>query len=272
MTDSLGSSHDGLFAGTAWHYARYRPGYPQAFFDDLARQFCLDGTGRLLDLGCGTGQLTLPLAQHVAEAVGIDPEPEMLVEAAGQAEATSVTNVTWAQGSSTDLPGDLGRFRLVTMGRSFHWMDREHVLAVLDGMVDDDGGVVLANDSCLVRPTTAWQRAVEEIQHRFLPADFVLPDALPGRVNAAVDHQPHEEILARSPFPHVHRRIYESARPWTVEQVIGYLYSTSLPLGRLLGNRRSAFEHALTDVLLAIDPDGRFTEPVTLEVLTATKR
>jgi hypothetical protein len=161
--------------------------------------------------------------------------------------------VAWARGSSTDLPGNLGHFRLVTMGRAFHWMDREQVLAVLDDMVDDDGGVVLANDSCLVRPTTAWQQAIEETQRHFLPSDFMLPDPLPGPMNAAVDHQPHEEILARSPFRHVHRRIYEFARPWTVEQVIGYLYSTSLPLRRLLGNRRSAFEQAITDVLLAID-------------------
>lgn len=272
VTDSLGRSKSNLFAGTAWHYARYRPGYPQAFVDDLARQFHLDGTGRLLDLGCGTGQLTLPLAQHVAEAVGMDPEPEMLAQAAGQAQANSITNVTWARGSSTDLPGNLGHFRLVTMGRSFHWMDREQVLAVLDDMVDDDGGVVLANDSCLVRPTTAWQQAIEEIQRHFLPSDSMLPDPLPGRMNAAGNQQPHAEILARSPFRHVHRKIYESTRPWTVEQVIGYLYSTSLPLRRLLGNRRSAFELAITDVLLAIDPEGRFTEPVTLEVLTATKR
>jgi 2-polyprenyl-3-methyl-5-hydroxy-6-metoxy-1,4-benzoquinol methylase len=161
VTDSLGRPNSNLFAGTAWHYARYRPGYPQAFVDDLIGQFHLDGTGRLLDLGCGTGQLTLPLAHHVAEAVGMDPEPELLAEAAGQAQAHSITNVTWARGSSTDLPGNLGHFRLVTMGRSFHWMDREQVLAVLDDMVDD-GGVVLANDSCLVRPTTAWQQAIEE--------------------------------------------------------------------------------------------------------------
>ena len=203
MTDPVGRSNSNLFAGTAWHYARYRPGYPQAFVDDIARQFHLDGTGRLLDLGCGTGQLTLPLAQHVAKAVGMDPEPEMLAEAAGQAQENSITNVTWARGSSTDLPGNLGHFRLVTMGRSFHWMDREQVLAVLDDMVDDDGGVVLANDSCLVRPTTAWQQAIEEIQRRFLPSDLMLPDPLPGRMNAAIDHQPHAEILARSPFRHV---------------------------------------------------------------------
>jgi len=265
--DPLSSTNDSLFAGTAWYYARYRPGYPQAFFDDLARQFHLDGTGRLLDLGCGTGQLALPLARHVAEAIGVDPEPEMLTEAAGLAHAAQITNITWAQGSSENLPSQLGRFDLVTMGRSFHWMDRERILNTLDDMVDERGGVVIANDSCLVRPATIWQQAIYEFQYRFLP-----PDWQASSPNLTSDHEPHQEILARSAFGHVQYQTYEFARTWTIEQAIGYFYSTSLPLRRLLGYRRSEFEKAITDVLLAIDPEGRFTEPVTLEVLTATKR
>jgi 2-polyprenyl-3-methyl-5-hydroxy-6-metoxy-1,4-benzoquinol methylase len=266
VSDSLGRSRGSLFTGTAWHYARYRPGYPRVFFADLAKRFHLDGTGRLLDLGCGTGQLTLPLAEHVAEAVGMDPEPEMLAEAARQAQAASISNVKWAHGNSADLPGEFGRFKLVTMGRSFHWMDREQVLTALGGMVDDNGGLVIANDSCLVRQTTAWQQAIADIQHRFLP-----PDQQPGKTAVSDVRRPHEEILTRSPFRHVRQLVYEFARPWTLEQAIGYLYSTSLPLRRLLGERRTAFEQAITDALLAIDPDGRFTEPVILEVLVATK-
>jgi ubiquinone/menaquinone biosynthesis C-methylase UbiE len=266
VTDSLGRSRGGLFTGTAWHYARYRPGYPQVFFDDLVQRFHLDGTGRLLDLGCGTGQLTLPLAEHVTEAVGMDPEPEMLAEAARQAHAAHVANATWVQGNSADLPGEFGSFRLVTMGRSFHWMDREQILTALDRMVDEDGGLVIANDSCLVRPTTTWQRAIEDIQRRFLP-----PDQQPGKMTGSDAHQPHEEILARSPFAHVHRLVYEFDRPWTLEQAIGYLYSTSLPLRQLLGDQRTDFEKAITSALLAIDPNGQFAEPVTLEVFAATR-
>ena len=259
-------SNRGLFTGTAWHYAQYRPGYPKPFFDSIVAQFRLDGTGRLLDLGCGTGQLTLPLAEHVAEAVGMDPEPEMLTEAARQAQAACVTNVTWAQGGSEDLPGNLGRFRLVTMGRSFHWMNREQVLTVLDSMIDDDGGLVIANDGCLVHPTTQWQRAIEDIQNRFLP-----PETLTSSTNRATNSESHEAILARSAFRDVHRATYEFDRAWTIEQAIGYLYSTSLPLHRLLGERGTAFKQAITDTLLAIDPNGVFTEPVALEVLTATR-
>lgn len=263
MTESHDRSGQSLFTGTAWHYARYRPGYPNEFFDDIVQRFHLDGTGRLLDLGCGSGQLTVPLARHVTEVIGMDPESEMLTEAARHAQLTRVTNVTWVQGSSTDLPGDLGQFRLVTMGRSFHWMDREQVLTTLADMVGDDGGLVIANDGCLVRPTTAWQQAIEDVQRRFLPSK-----SRTSPINIA---ETHEAILARSRFRRSRRLDYKFARTWTVEEIIGYLYSTSLPLRRLLGDRRPAFEQAITDTLLAIDRSGRFIEPVTLEVLMATR-
>ena len=252
-----------LFEGTAWHYARYRPGYPEAFFDDVVARFHLDGTGRLLDLGCGTGQLTIPLARHVGSAIGMDPEPEMLDEAATQTEAADVTNVTWVQGSSADLPAELGRFRLVTMGRSLHWMDREQVLSALGGMVDADGGLVIVNDGCLVRPTTAWQQAIEDVQRRFLPPDWQagIPD---------VSHpESHEELLARSPFARVDRQVHQFTRRWSIDHAIGYLYSTSVPLRRLLGDKRAAFEREVTAALLAIDASGEFDEPVALDVLFA---
>ncbi|MFF7944677.1 class I SAM-dependent methyltransferase [Nocardia gamkensis] len=265
-TDERDTPGGGLFAGTAWHYARYRPNYPQEFLDDLIQRLGLDGTGRLLDLGCGTGQLTFPLAAHVAEAVGMDPESEMLAEASRQAREQSLTNVTWTLGTSDDLPGNLGHFRLVTMGRSFHWMDREQVLTALDEMVDENGAVVIANDSCLIRPNTTWQQAIEEVQRSFL-----LPDQQHGPTPTADPRQTHEQVLANSLFRQVNRQVYEFLRPWTIEQAIGYLYSTSLPLHRLLGDRQAAFEAALTDTLLAIDPTGQFTEPVALEVLVATK-
>lgn len=255
----------GLFAGTAWHYARFRPDYPSGLVDDVVAEFDLDGTGRLLDLGCGTGQLTVPLARHVAEAIGMDPEDDMLAEAAERARAANVFNVSWVQGASTDLPGPYGRFRLVTMGRSFHWMDREAVVTALDRMVDVAGGIVIANDGCLIRPTTAWQRAIDDVQHRFLP-DWQAGAPIPANA-----HEAHDEILARSAFSRVNRRSLEFTRSWTIDQALGYLYSTSLPLLELLGDQRADFERDVTDALLSIDAGGLFLEPVTLEVLTATR-
>lgn len=55
-------------------------------------------------LGCGTGQLTVPLARHVTEALGVDPEPEMLGEAANRARESNVTNVAWGTGKFRGSP------------------------------------------------------------------------------------------------------------------------------------------------------------------------
>ncbi len=236
------------------------------FLADVARRCPLPAAGRLLDLGCGPGTLTLALAGHVGEAIGVDPEPDMLAEAARQASLAGVRNVRWIEARAEDLPPDLGRFHLVTMGRSFHWMDRDQVLETVADILTPTGGLVLVNDNCLVRPETDWQRAVEDVQARFL-----------GTVRRAGSGvftppaEPHEAVLGRSAFRRVERVVYTFERIWTVDQIIGYLYSTSFPVKRLLGDRNSAFEAEVTQALRAHSPNGRFVEPVRLETFYASR-
>lgn len=71
----------GAFAGLADAYQRYRVPYPDAVFDWIAREYGLDGRGRLLDVGCGTGHVCLPLSRRFADVVAVDPEPAIRFEA-----------------------------------------------------------------------------------------------------------------------------------------------------------------------------------------------
>ncbi|WP_437302228.1 class I SAM-dependent methyltransferase [Sorangium sp. So ce388] len=41
-----------------------------------------DGSGRLLDVGCGPGTITIELADRFEEAIGLDPDEDMLTAAA----------------------------------------------------------------------------------------------------------------------------------------------------------------------------------------------
>lgn len=260
----------GLFRGTAWYYARYRPGYPGALFALVRERFGLDGTRRLLDLGCGTGQLTLPLARSFATAVGMDPEPEMLAEAAASADAAGVRNVTWVLGGSTDLnmlAPRLGMFRLVTIGSALHWMDQDATLRALAEMVEPGGGLVSAgNGGSMWNGTELWQQAVKAVIQRWLGEE-----RRAGSGTYADPPERHELIIARSPFARLETYYLDEHRVYDVDQIIGHLYSTSYCSPALLGEKREPFERDVRRTLIAINPAGQFSEDVRVEVFLAWK-
>src|SRR3954454_13166654 len=109
-----------LYAGSARHYAVGRMAYPVALGEALRDELGLDGDGRLLDVGCGPGSLTLLLAPYFAEVVGVDADAGMLIEAGRLAEQRGVGNVMWRQLRAEQLPGDLPPARVVTFAQSFH--------------------------------------------------------------------------------------------------------------------------------------------------------
>src|SRR5689334_17933735 len=117
-----------MYAGTARHYTVGRPPYSRELVATLACEITIDGTGRMLDAGCGPGVLTIVFAPHFEEVVGLDPDRGMLDEAARNAREAGVANVEWVQAVAEDIERlALGQFRLVTFGQSFHWTERERV-------------------------------------------------------------------------------------------------------------------------------------------------
>jgi SAM-dependent methyltransferase len=81
-------------------YAQHRPGYPQSLVDALAARAGLDGTQRVLDVGCGTGQLTIPLARHAQAVVAIDPVAAMQAHGRQAAQASWETTPAHLAGTS----------------------------------------------------------------------------------------------------------------------------------------------------------------------------
>lgn len=121
-----------LFEGAAAHYARGRLPYAPGLAAALAETLELDGSGRLIDVGCGPGTLALTLAPLFHEVVGVDPDDGMITEAARDAAGRGVSGRTrWVRARAEDLPADLGTFTVATFGQSFHWMDQERVAATV---------------------------------------------------------------------------------------------------------------------------------------------
>ena len=79
--------------GAAAHYEPGRLPYAPALAEALERSLGLDGRGRLLDVGCGPGTVTLLLARLFEEVVGLDPDGDMLREAARLASLRAVSQI-----------------------------------------------------------------------------------------------------------------------------------------------------------------------------------
>lgn len=68
--------------------------------------------GRALDIGCGVGRITLPLARYSTEVVGVDISPRMLDEAASNARAAELPQATFVR-SDPELSQVTGAFHLI---------------------------------------------------------------------------------------------------------------------------------------------------------------
>lgn len=136
------------FAGvTASHYATYRRDVPDVLIEAVVRAAELTDDDIALDLGCGTGQVSLPLARHVGLVVAVDPEPAMLAGLRVRATATKGANVLPVLAADRELPlisnvwaASLGA---VTVGNALHWMDTRHVFAQSRALLRVGGALVI---------------------------------------------------------------------------------------------------------------------------------
>lgn len=110
-----------LFTEVAELYDRARPGYPAELFDDLAALGVLRPGRRVLEIGCGTGQATVPLAERGARVTAVELGPE-LAEVARRNLALFPT-VTVVTAAFEDWPLPEEPYDLVLAATSFHWLD-----------------------------------------------------------------------------------------------------------------------------------------------------
>jgi SAM-dependent methyltransferase len=254
------------FQGTAPYYARYVT-YPRALFTLLERECALNGQGRLLDLGCGTCQLTVPLAPLFEEAIGVDLEPEMVQEAERVAQEAGLGNIQWICGAAEELSPALGSFRLATIGVAFHWMDRAKVLDRLYDMLDDGGAVALVQHpgrETTWSGTDPWS-IVGEVIGRYL--DFS------GKSGADLTGGGHLILIKSSRFGlqgvDEFRISYE--RVWTIEGIIGFVYTKSYQARCRFGDRADLFEKELRQLLSRLNPTGTFRGQGEIQVFRIRK-
>lgn len=154
------------FGRTASDYRRFRAGFPDAFFVELAVQQGLQAGQTALDLGTGTGTVARGLARLGLRVTGIDPAPALLREAA-ELDAGEGLDVDYREGRAEDLPFARGAFDIVTAGQCWHWFDRPRAAAEAYRVLKPDGALAIAHFDWL--PTSG--NVVEATERLILDAN-----------------------------------------------------------------------------------------------------
>jgi len=248
------------YGSAAVHYERGRVPYAPALIRRVAEVTGLGPRHRVLDLGCGPGPLARSFAPRAREVVAIDPSPEMLAAARGL--AGKATNIHFHTGSSYELGPDLGRFHLVVMGRSFHWMDRVETLRRLDQMIEPAGALALFQDDAPGVPANHWQKVWHGIRQRYEPNTGPHQND-PGWIR-------HEAVLLDSPFARLETFAVIERRAIDLETMVQRALSMGSTSPAHLGDRMATMvaelRAALADVreevvqtsaLVAWRPDSR---------------
>jgi SAM-dependent methyltransferase len=255
-----------VFHGTAPFYRQGRTPYAATLADTIADALHLDGSGRLLDVGCGPGTVTLRLAYLFEAVVGLDPDDGMLAEARLAADERDVMNATWVQLRAEELPAHLGSFRIITFAQSFHWMDRPKVASAVRSMIEPNGAVVQIDDRVHSLPTPSPapdgvhpappEREIDELRRRYLGADRragrSFRNTSPSGENAIFQAAGfREEVCITVPDGRVIDR--------TIDDIVAWVFAASSTAPPLFGDRLRDFERDLRALLAERSPSGLFS-------------
>ena len=109
------------FDTAALLYDEVRPGYPEALFDDVVSLSGIPPGGRILEIGCGTGQATAPFARRGYRILCIELGENMAALARHNLAAYPWAEVVTS--AFEEWPAEEGAFDLVVSATAFHWIE-----------------------------------------------------------------------------------------------------------------------------------------------------
>ena len=239
-----------LFKGTADFYTKYRPPYLESLINSLLKEADIKKNDKLLDLACGSGRLSIPLAKYFNEVVAVDLEEEMIFVGKKTAEDLNIKNIQWLIGKAEEFTASPETFKLITIGDAFHRLDQLSVLQNVFRVLKTGGYLAIIGGSIFIHGDRDWQKLLNKILLKWR--------------NQASDNnninykEQFPNALIEFGFKDVHRCDFEEKGKSTVEEIIGLLRSMSIYSKKAIGNDNDEFEKTIRDSLLDLEPKNSF--------------
>jgi SAM-dependent methyltransferase len=238
-------------------YDRARPGYPPELYDDLAELAGVGTGSRVLEVGCGTGQATRPLAGRGCRITAVEAGPHMAAVARRNLAGFAEVDVVTGEFERWQLPAE--PFDAVVSATAFHWIDPAVRMAKAADALCSGGALAVVRSQHVRGGSEEFFVEVQRCYERFDPET---PPGLRPPAASDLDGSDHAEEAAQSGRfgPTVFRRH---------EQDLTYSTSQYLELLRTYSGHRALPEAARNGLLGCIANliDGRYGGQVTKRYL-----
>jgi SAM-dependent methyltransferase len=197
------------FETVAPQYHRYRPGYPDAAFDEITSRFEPGSRRRALEIGPGTGQATAALVARGFSVVAVELGRNLaaLLSERFAGQPVTVVRADFEDFSTTE------RFRLVLAAQSFHHLALDAGLRNAAEVLSPDGLLALLWNQP-VPSDSELLRAIDGAYRQWAPT-------LRGRRRG--ERALEEAILAAPEFESMEVKRYRWTRSYPRNEYLGLL-------------------------------------------------
>jgi len=156
------------FGEVAELYDRVRPGYSDELFDDLFDLTHVGRGGRVLEIGCGTGQATLPLLEHGLDVTAVELSADLAAVARRKLERFG-DRVRIEVGAFETWPLPDEPFDLVVSAQAFHWVEPSIRLVKSALALRQGGALAVFGHDHVAGGDTEMFAEFQDCYERFMP-------------------------------------------------------------------------------------------------------
>ncbi|GAA1234471.1 class I SAM-dependent methyltransferase [Kitasatospora nipponensis] len=263
MTETSRERLRATFTEDAELYDRARPGYPRRLYEDLAARTTLGPGRRVLEIGCGTGQATVPLAASGCRITAVELGPQMARVARRNLAPYPNAEVVVRAFEQWPLPPE--PFDLVFAATALHWVDPAVRLVKAADALRPSGTLAVVSTHHVKGGSENFFARTQPLYEHFDPAT---PPGL--RLSPAADIATGEaELVASGRFGPARIRRYEWDLTYSTQAYLEVLRTYSGHRA-LPAPAREGLLAAIAD-LIDTRHGGRITKRYLTELMTAER-
>ncbi len=231
-------------------YDRARPSYPELLFDDLIALADLQPAAYLLEIGCGTGRTTLPLAERRFRITCVELGENLAAVARRNLAPFPEVRVVIAPFEMWDPGGDI--FDLVYAAASWHWLDPDVRYPKAAGLLKQGGSLaIIGGGHAFPQDADRFFFEIQDVYRELgmEPAGEQWPPPLPQDVPDM-----REEIEATGLFGDFESRRYVWEKLYTAEEYIALLNTFSGHIALEPDKRDYLYRHVRERINARADP------------------